>query len=47
MSRIIDFTLANCINSGVDQSHVLTQYESPSLERHVSRWRGGFGVGNG
>jgi len=33
--RIIDFTLSNCINSGIRRIHVLTQYKSRSLERHV------------
>ena len=33
--RIIDFTLSNCINSGIRQIHVLTQYKSISLDRHL------------
>ncbi len=33
--RIIDFTLSNCINSGIRKIHVLTQYKSESLQRHV------------
>ncbi len=33
--RIIDFTLSNCINSGVRKIHVLTQYKSFSLLRHL------------
>jgi len=33
--RIIDFTLSNCINSGVRRIHVLTQYKSISLDRHL------------
>ena len=33
--RIIDFTLSNCINSGIRKIHVLTQYKSISLERHL------------
>jgi glucose-1-phosphate adenylyltransferase len=33
--RIIDFTLNNCINSGLRKIHVLTQYKSASLQRHV------------
>ncbi len=36
--RIIDFTLSNCINSGVRKIHVLTQYKSISLVRHL--WMG-------
>lgn len=33
--RIIDFTLSNCINSGIRKIHVLTQYKSISLARHL------------
>ena len=33
--RTIDFTLSNCINSGIRQIAVLTQYKSQSLIRHV------------
>lgn len=33
--RIIDFTLSNCINSGLRRIHVLTQYKSISLQRHL------------
>ena len=33
--RIIDFTLSNCINSGIKRIFVLTQYKSYSLERHI------------
>src|SRR6186997_3519710 len=33
--RVIDFTLSNCLNSGLRRIHVLTQYKSGSLERHV------------
>ncbi|MDD5669229.1 MAG: glucose-1-phosphate adenylyltransferase [Candidatus Omnitrophica bacterium] len=33
--RIIDFTLSNCINSGLRKIFVLTQYKSASLQRHV------------
>jgi glucose-1-phosphate adenylyltransferase len=33
--RIIDFTLSNCINSGIRRIHVLTQYRSISLSRHL------------
>lgn len=45
--RIIDFTLSNCINSGIRRVGVLTQYQSHSLIRHLQRgWsflRGEFG----
>ena len=33
--RVIDFTLSNCINSGMRKIHVLTQYKSISLHRHL------------
>lgn len=33
--RIIDFTLSNCLNSGMRQIFVLTQYKSHSLQRHL------------
>ncbi len=33
--RIIDFTLSNCINSGLRRIHVLVQYKSMSLSRHI------------
>ncbi len=33
--RIIDFTLSNCINSGLRKIIVLTQYKSSSLIRHL------------
>ena len=33
--RLIDFTLSNCVNSGVRKIAVLTQYKSLSLERHI------------
>jgi len=32
---IIDFTLSNCINSGLRQIFIATQYKSQSLNRHV------------
>ena len=35
--RMIDFTLSNCINSGMRRIHLLTQYASTSLSRHVRR----------
>jgi glucose-1-phosphate adenylyltransferase len=33
--RIIDFTLANCLHSGLRQILVLTQYKSHSLQKHL------------
>ncbi len=33
--RIIDFALSNCVNSGIKQIGVVTQYKSHSLLRHL------------
>jgi glucose-1-phosphate adenylyltransferase len=38
---IIDFTLSNCINSGIRQISVLTQYLSDSLHKHIQN---GWGI---
>jgi glucose-1-phosphate adenylyltransferase len=35
--RIIDFALSNCVNSGIRQILVLTQYKAHSLIQHVQR----------
>ena len=35
--RIIDFPLSNCLNSGIRQVGILTQYKSHSLIRHVQQ----------
>jgi glucose-1-phosphate adenylyltransferase len=35
--RIIDFTLSNCVNSGVRRIGVATQYKAHSLIRHLQR----------
>jgi glucose-1-phosphate adenylyltransferase len=38
--RIIDFTLSNCLNSGIRKILVLTQYKAMSLDRHITLgWR--------
>jgi len=38
--RIIDFTLSNCLNSGLRKMLVLTQYKAMSLDRHINiGWR--------
>jgi glucose-1-phosphate adenylyltransferase len=37
MYRIIDFTLSNCLNSGLRRVYVLTQYMSSTLDRHLQR----------
>lgn len=33
--KIIDFTLSNCLNSGIRQIYLLTQYSSVTLDRHI------------
>jgi glucose-1-phosphate adenylyltransferase len=38
--RIIDFALSNCVNSGIRQISVLTQYKAHSLIQHI---QGGWG----
>jgi len=38
--RIIDFTLSNCLNSGIRKLVLLTQYKAMSLDRHINiGWR--------
>jgi glucose-1-phosphate adenylyltransferase len=39
--RLIDFTLSNCVNSGLRRIYVLTQYRSESLNRHIQE---GWGI---
>ena len=39
--RVIDFVLSNCINSGIRQIFVLTQYLSDSLNKHI---QDGWGI---
>ncbi len=39
--RLIDFTLSNCINSGIRQIFVFVQYRSWSLQRHIQE---GWGI---
>ncbi len=39
--RLIDFALSNCVNSGLRQIFVLTQYLSDSLHRHI---QDGWGI---
>jgi len=41
--RIIDFTLANCVHSGLRRILVLTQYKSHSLQKHL---RDGWSIFN-
>ena len=33
--RIVDFTLSNCLNSGIRRILILTQYKAASLTRHI------------
>jgi glucose-1-phosphate adenylyltransferase len=35
--RIIDFTLSNCVNSGIRRIGIATQYKAQSLVRHVQQ----------
>src|SRR3974390_3714088 len=35
--RIIHFVLSNCVNSGIRQIAVLTQYKAQSLIQHIER----------
>jgi glucose-1-phosphate adenylyltransferase len=35
--RLIDIPLSNCLNSGLNQIYVLTQFNSVSLHRHIRR----------
>lgn len=38
--RIVDFSLSNCLNSGIRQMLILTQYKAMSLDRHINlAWR--------
>src|ERR1700722_10863804 len=41
--RIIDFTLSNCLHSGLRRILVLTQYKSQSLQKHL---RDGWSIYN-
>ena len=46
--RLVDVPISNCINSGLNRIFVLTQYNSASLNNHITRsyifdrFRGGF-----
>ena len=33
--RIIDFTLSNCVNSGLERAYLLTQYKAESIRNYV------------
>lgn len=46
--RIVDFTLSNCLNSGLFRINILTQYRSFSLHRHVREaWGSMFNLQRG
>jgi glucose-1-phosphate adenylyltransferase len=45
--RIIDFTLSNCLNSGIRRMGVLTQYKAHSLIRHLVHGWSWFQAGGG
>jgi ADP-glucose pyrophosphorylase len=35
--RLIDVPMSNCLNSGINKIYILTQFNSTSLNRHMSR----------
>lgn len=43
--RIIDFTLSNCVNSGIYNVGVLTQYRPRSLHEHIGVGKRGISTG--
>ncbi|KAL0422778.1 UNVERIFIED_CONTAM: Glucose-1-phosphate adenylyltransferase large subunit [Sesamum latifolium] len=45
--RLIDIPMSNCINSGINKIFVLTQFNSASLNRHISRTYTGNGISFG
>ncbi|KAI4963841.1 hypothetical protein ZWY2020_010397 [Hordeum vulgare] len=48
--RLIDVPMRNCINIGINKVYVLTQFNSASLNRHLSRaynFSNGVGFGDG
>ncbi|XP_073286994.1 glucose-1-phosphate adenylyltransferase large subunit 1-like [Primulina huaijiensis] len=45
--RLIDIPMSNCINSGINKIFVLTQFNSASLNRHISRTYTGNGLNFG
>ncbi|KAI5415676.1 Pyrophosphate-energized vacuolar membrane proton pump 1 [Lathyrus oleraceus] len=45
--RLIDIPMSNCINSGINKVFVLTQFNSASLNRHISRTYFGNGINFG
>ncbi|PKA58281.1 Glucose-1-phosphate adenylyltransferase large subunit 1, chloroplastic [Apostasia shenzhenica] len=48
--RLIDVPMSNCINSGINKVYILTQFNSTSLNRHLSRaynFSNGLSFGDG
>ncbi len=43
--RLIDIPISNCINSDLQRIYVLTQFNSASLNRHISRTYAALGAG--
>ena len=41
---MIDVPMSNCINSGISKIYILTQFNSTSLNRHLTR---AYNFGNG
>src|SRR5678815_1253995 len=44
--RIVDFTLSNCLNSGLKRVYVLTQHESESVGAYLRKGWSGIGPGH-
>src|SRR5215475_1529124 len=44
--RLIDFTISNCLNSGLDRIHILTQHHCESLHSYVLALTEGQQVAN-
>jgi glucose-1-phosphate adenylyltransferase len=45
--RLVDIPLSNCIHSGINRIHVLTQFNSHSLNRHITNTYNFDGFSNG
>ncbi|XP_010475260.1 PREDICTED: inactive glucose-1-phosphate adenylyltransferase small subunit 2, chloroplastic isoform X1 [Camelina sativa] len=43
--RLIDAVISNCINSDITKIYAITQFNSTSLNSHLSRAYSGFGIG--
>lgn len=43
--RLIDAVISNCINSDITKIYAITQFNSTSLNSHLSRAYSGFGLG--